>query len=158
MLKWISNILSRFSTPSMPSSTLHASPKELSKIYQEEQICPDCREWDFYEGPSGGMSQNIVCGNCGSFFNDSGPFGIERIHWISLELSGDNYREFNSDIIKKWTAVILDNGNLVDTLNRCEDTISNLWSVKRGGNKSQTAITYYFESEEDAVAFKLTWA
>lgn len=155
MLEWISNRLSIFSAPSMPSSTLHASPKELTKIYQEEKVCPDCREWDFYEGPSGGMSQNIVCGNCGSFFNDSGPMGIERIHWYGVDVSADNYRDFNSDIIKNWTAIILDNPK--EVIAWCDNNTSNLWSVKWGGNKSQSTITYYFKAEEDAVAFKLTW-
>jgi hypothetical protein len=43
--------------------------------------CPDCGATDFYEGPSGGMSVNIMCAKCSSWFNHMGPFGIERIRW-----------------------------------------------------------------------------
>lgn len=53
----------------------------VSKWKDWKCICPDCGSEKFYEGPSGGMSINIKCAGCGSWFNDMGPFGIERIHW-----------------------------------------------------------------------------
>lgn len=39
--------------------------------------CPDCRHRGFYEGPSGGMSTNIICANrdCRSKFNVT-PMGL----------------------------------------------------------------------------------
>jgi hypothetical protein len=43
--------------------------------------CPDCGT-RLLEGPSGGGSINYYCGNestCGSRFNDTGPFGVERL-------------------------------------------------------------------------------
>lgn len=48
--------------------------------------CPDCGGSNFLDGPSGGMSQNIECANCGSDFNvtpsDGPPFlTVERIGW-----------------------------------------------------------------------------
>jgi hypothetical protein len=48
---------------------------------QESLTCPDCGGQMWYEGPSGGMSQNIRCGKCKHWFNFGGPFGFtERIH------------------------------------------------------------------------------
>lgn len=43
--------------------------------------CPDCgKKTDFYEGPSGGMSTNIFCAQCGHGFNITPVIGIaERI-------------------------------------------------------------------------------
>jgi hypothetical protein len=43
--------------------------------------CPDCGT-GLVVGPSGGLSQNMYCGNdetCGSRFNEMGPFGVQRI-------------------------------------------------------------------------------
>lgn len=47
----------------------------------EKNGCPDCGGDKLLIGPSGGLSQNIMCGNqaCGSRFNVMGPFGVERI-------------------------------------------------------------------------------
>lgn len=35
------------------------------------KICPDCKHYPvvLYEGPSGGMSTNVFCGNCGHGYN-----------------------------------------------------------------------------------------
>lgn len=44
--------------------------------------CPDCEGDKLIEGPHGGLSINVYCGNdvsCGSKFNFMGPFGVERI-------------------------------------------------------------------------------
>jgi len=53
---------------------------ELETI-REAQKCPDCGHDEFLAGPRGGMAQNFKCANpeCGSRFNDMGPFGIDRI-------------------------------------------------------------------------------
>jgi hypothetical protein len=46
-----------------------------------QPACPDCGRAPLLEGPSGGLSVNVYCGNdeCGSRFNDMGAFGWERI-------------------------------------------------------------------------------
>jgi len=40
-----------------------------SKVFFEEKKMPCCGCEDFIEGPSGGMSINILCANCGAKFN-----------------------------------------------------------------------------------------
>jgi hypothetical protein len=40
--------------------------------------CPNCGSLDWLEGPSGGASINVKCGNCGLWFNNS-PFGLDFI-------------------------------------------------------------------------------
>jgi len=43
-------------------------------------ICPDCLSKNrLFSGPTGGLSVNIACGDCGSEFNIMGPFGVDRI-------------------------------------------------------------------------------
>lgn len=142
------------------TSTIHASEKELTKIFQQEHVCPDCGVWDFLSGSEGGGSINILCGNCGSLFNEMGPFGISRIYWIDINISVKNYREFNRDIIKKWTKIIIRYeipNTSTEIYKWCENNINELWSVKWGGDRSYKTITYYFKLEEDALAFKLRW-
>jgi len=46
-----------------------SDPKELQvktwEIINEKKICPNCgAKSPFYEGPCGGLSMNIICGNC----------------------------------------------------------------------------------------------
>lgn len=54
------------------------SDEEITAYMRKHQRCPDCRGDEFLEGPSGGMSTNIMCSSCGARFNMS-PFGAERI-------------------------------------------------------------------------------
>jgi hypothetical protein len=44
-------------------------------------VCPDCRRETLLQGPCGGGSINVKCGDaeCGSRFNEMGPFGVERL-------------------------------------------------------------------------------
>jgi hypothetical protein len=64
--------------------TIHKGDKlncyELGR-FRLETKCPDCGEQNLQRGPSGGFSENLLCGNeyCGSRFNEMGVFGIERI-------------------------------------------------------------------------------
>lgn len=53
---------------------------EERKAVQDDRECPDCG-LNVHEGPHGGLSVNWICVNseCGSQFNDMGPFGVERI-------------------------------------------------------------------------------
>jgi len=61
--------------------------------------CIDCGVARWQEGPSGGMSTNYQCAECGSRFN-VGPGTIERtgfndklrIEWLEKSLSGDKHR------------------------------------------------------------------
>lgn len=48
-------------------------------IITEFKRCPDCGSPKFYEGPSGGMSQNMKCAGCGHKFNSGLPLFFERI-------------------------------------------------------------------------------
>ena len=62
------------------------STKKYEKCSDEEHksvaahTCPDCKE-PLIEGPHGGLSINYWCSNpqCGSGFNEMGPFGSQRI-------------------------------------------------------------------------------
>lgn len=45
----------------------------------KEKCCPDCGSTSFYEGPSGGISTNVMCAGCKHRFNFSLPFSVERI-------------------------------------------------------------------------------
>jgi hypothetical protein len=49
-------------------------------LFRTRAACPDCLE-PVCEGPHGGLSINYICSNasCGSRFNDTGPFGVDRI-------------------------------------------------------------------------------
>ena len=51
---------------------------KLTEIARKYNCCPDCGGKKFLEGPSGGVSTNIMCAKCRHRFNAS-PFGIERI-------------------------------------------------------------------------------
>jgi hypothetical protein len=60
---------------------------DAEKLTREEEIvfrmgqCPDCGG-TLKEGPSGGMSINMLCGGLGeSRFNFMGIFGVERTGW-----------------------------------------------------------------------------
>ena len=54
---------------------------DLANKNQDHLTCPDCGGQSWYDGPCGGMSQNIKCGTCGHWFNFAGPLGFtERIH------------------------------------------------------------------------------
>jgi len=54
--------------------------KKLMALFMKYEVCPDCGSDKWYEGPSGGMSQNVKCGGCGHYFNWALPVTIERIH------------------------------------------------------------------------------
>jgi len=45
----------------------------------ELKACPDCGSDKFFEGPCGGIAQNVECAGCGHKFNLMGPFGVDRI-------------------------------------------------------------------------------
>jgi len=60
------------------------SKTDKGKLYAKiaSNHCPDCNGEGFLAGPSGGMSQNIMCANeqCGARFNVTPVIGIaERI-------------------------------------------------------------------------------
>jgi hypothetical protein len=51
--------------------------------------CPFCRKNNFREGPSGGISVNIYCANCGAGFNISGPFGVTDIIYLPENIKNE---------------------------------------------------------------------
>ena len=53
---------------------------KLRDFFEEHKCCPDCGSATFYEGPSGGMSQNLKWGGCDHWYNVALPFSVERIH------------------------------------------------------------------------------
>lgn len=51
--------------------------------------CSDCGGVEFNRGASGGNSENVRCRKCGQWWNDMGPFGLERIHGPNKEVDRD---------------------------------------------------------------------
>lgn len=91
-------------------------PEKLTDA--EEKIflsskCPDCGG-PLLEGPSGGMSQNMLCGGLGeSRFNYIGPFGVERIgvarcpQIYTLERPKRTPDEIVEELIKERNAAVI---------------------------------------------------
>ena len=55
------------------------APQLCDSIAPEPMHCPDCGNSEFEFGASGGGSQNVHCLKCGSWWNEMGPFGFQRI-------------------------------------------------------------------------------
>lgn len=77
--------------------------KRLARIISKN-ICPDCEaKHSMLEGPSGGMSTNIKCSECGAKFNVMGVFGVERISEPGLPKAEREERTIQQRILsKKW--------------------------------------------------------
>jgi hypothetical protein len=58
--------------------------------------CPDCKIGKFLIGPSGGMSTNIKCDNCGSEINWSSGMFDERISDAKPNLSYNREEKINN--------------------------------------------------------------
>jgi len=116
-------------------------------------LCPDCGEWEFYAGPSGGMSTNYMCGYCGSEFNHCFGFVSQRIcRMPTKELN--NAVPVTPLIIRTWHKVDLLNPrenmkSRNDALVWCGDESTDEWCLN--------SYYFYFKEEADAVAFKLRW-
>ncbi len=129
--------------------------EDESKICEliDYSLCPDCGEWEFYTGPSGGMSTNYMCGYCGSEFNHCFGFVSQRICRIpTKELN--NAVPVTPLIIRTWYKVDLFNPresmkNRNDALAWCGDESTDEWCLN--------SYYFYFREEADAVAFKLRW-
>ena len=73
-------------------STTEPLPNTIVDLVKESLVsgkCPDCGGEESYDGPAGGMCQNICCSNdeCRSAFNVSLPFIADRIsnqYWHPL--------------------------------------------------------------------------
>lgn len=52
--------------------------------------CPDCKQTHWIPGPSGGMSRNFECGDCGSRFNIALFGDGDEIELIFCERIGRN--------------------------------------------------------------------
>jgi hypothetical protein len=59
------------------NSYFHKS-KPDDVVIDDATGCKNCGSISFYEGPSGGMSVNIMCAKCGIKYNDT-PFGMDFI-------------------------------------------------------------------------------
>ena len=114
----------------------------------DNTLCPDCGEWDMYDGPSGGGSINIVCGNCGGEFNHCAGFTTQRIHvpeesirptpekirtYFDFDFFHDHEKRLKTDQAIAW----------------CKNNVKGDWAANR--------FHIYIENEDDAMAFKLTW-
>ena len=44
----------------------------------QKPVCPECKSEEFYSGPSGGMSRDILCCKCGFEYCYS-PFGLQPL-------------------------------------------------------------------------------
>lgn len=166
MIEFIKKIISRFRKSKIVEVVIPVLAKEktITEIFQEGK-CPDCGVWEFLEGPCGGMSMNIKCENCGSFFNDSGSFGLERIRWVDHQLHRfDTAVQFKPSILK-WKMVSLKNSKsneeIDEIYNWCHEHTENKWCVKSGVPKSGGAMderqTFYFKDPNDAMKFKIVW-
>ena len=58
MFQWLKNIFHK-----------EKSPVEKAILQRRFTKCPHCGSKDFYEGPSGGLSQNIFCAKCEAGYN-----------------------------------------------------------------------------------------
>lgn len=165
MFGWFKRTVAKVEQKIAPLTPSTLSNQELTDIFHNQKVCPDCGVWDFHEGPSGGMSVNIYCANCESWFNEQGPFGLDRLFkeknfdlgTVDLDHS-DNYRLYTWDILKDWHRVEIDASTkkdqlikLLDAANWCatQDEVFGQWSIKD--------YVLYFEKETDAVAVKLKW-
>ena len=135
--------------------TLETLTEDESKICKtiDYNLCPDCGEWEFYEGPSGGMSTNYLCGHCGSEFNHCAFFVAERIGRISIK-GLNNVIPITPLIIRTWCKIDLFNPrsnmkNRDDAMVWCSNESSDDWCVN--------SYFFYFKEEADAMAFKLRW-
>jgi hypothetical protein len=150
------------------TETYPLSDAVFKEYLLKNKCCPDCKSESFYEGPTGGMSINIKCSVCGSFFNDSGLFGIERIHWFdhhNIAKDFTAYKAHTPKIINTWYNVYLKSNysaELFKEIYQWCSTETSIWAVKNGKLNSNGSIdinpTFFFKEEDDAVRFKLTWA
>lgn len=62
-----------------PSPTFVEGGQELVRWFVERKCCPDCGHTKFIPGPSGGMSQNMLCATCHSEFNLTLPYFADRL-------------------------------------------------------------------------------
>ena len=65
---------------SKPCDKLEMDEDKLRDFFTSFRCCPDCGSKKFYEGPSGGMAQNMECTGCGHWFNMGLPLFVQRIH------------------------------------------------------------------------------
>lgn len=151
------------------------SKEDMDQAYRDNK-CPDCNKsiYDYMRlGPKGGISQNIKCSFCGSFFNYMGPFGLDRISWFDHHatimkgrLSYSNtkvYTPFTPKIIASWNPVHFSGMDFGEVYHWCFDNCEGKWSVKAGkmnsgGELCNDDSTFFFEVPDEAVAFKLRWS
>lgn len=64
--------------------------------------CLYCKGTDFFEGPSGGGSQNVLCANdkCRHWFNVT-PFGLEDLHRVEPSNEEKLAEQHQQEIVEK---------------------------------------------------------
>lgn len=135
--------------------------KTITEIFREGK-CPDCGVWEFLEGPSGGMNTNIKCKNCGSFFNEMGPFGIDRIRWVEHPIDRNNCVPFETRALT-WEMIFTEQfpTDPIGMYDWCGEHTEDKWSVKSGvpnsGGSMDERQTFYFKNPNDAIQFRLVW-
>lgn len=98
--------LSRFRRSAKPSLTFPLEPTDENvTLAMDQRRCFYCGESEYwYEGPSGGMSTNIMCGCCGQKVNYTPGFKSES---IGVETSVRRfYEEEPSDRFDRWRALL----------------------------------------------------
>lgn len=90
MFEKIKKLFKREPDPKIP----HLTETELEE--QDSIVCPNCKGTEWLEGPSGGMSVNIMCNRCHSKYNYMGPFGLDE-----LEIKNDHKDILRDEKINK---------------------------------------------------------
>lgn len=172
MLAIVKKLFKRFSSVSTDENSVDDQSLPISNTDEPEdntERCFDCKGTHFYEGPSGGASTNIKCGDCGSYFNSSGIFPLERIRWIDHTIVAKNFIPFDPYMIADWQTIIIYDfagpfPKHVYHMHKTESEMNNMlpmitfWcSVELSGRWSIKSSLLYFELEEDAISFKLKW-
>jgi len=146
-------------------SPVFFSNKKLKKILLKKKQCPDCGNNIFNEGPTINLTYSIVCQNCRSWFMINNSFGVQRIHkefnynWYeNFDIYKENYYNcipYTREIIKNWYKIIINHSISISSLKKQLEWCSNIKNIK--GKWSVKDFIFYFEDDNDAIAFKLKW-
>jgi len=58
-------------------SSVESAPDPLARV--RFGVCPDCRRPGLLAGPRGGLSQNLLCAQCGARFNVGPILPVQRL-------------------------------------------------------------------------------
>jgi hypothetical protein len=155
MFSWLNKKLAKITAAPKPKSLLD---------YIDHKECPDCGVWDMRGGPEGGMSQNILCANCGSEFNWAQRFMADRISWQDFgELLAEqpHFYPFERAIWKNYEHVPYNKTKSAEGVEWCKENCAGDWSIKSAHINLRSwdgGFYFFFSNRDDATRFKLTWA